>query len=83
MMSVADPVFRSEASQAYTTTRSQRMMGDSQWAGSLLNAQESQFMRGTGNIVSGHLDVWVEKGFGSSPLDPHMRLRPFSPTLQI
>lgn len=65
MMSVADPVLPSSASQAYaassvfrifdsmklTCRRSQRMMGESQWA-SQLNQQESQFMRATGNIVS-------------------------------
>lgn len=66
MMAVADPTFSSSASQAYaaawvplrlseppsmlTCRRSQRVLGESQLA-SQLNAQESQFMRATGNIV--------------------------------
>ncbi|KAK1923636.1 kinase-like domain-containing protein [Papiliotrema laurentii] len=52
MMAVADPVFTSSASQAYAASRSQRVMGESQWA-SQLNQQESQFMRATGNITQG------------------------------
>ncbi|KAK6908880.1 hypothetical protein I203_102885 [Kwoniella mangroviensis CBS 8507] len=48
MMTVVDPVFNSTASQAYAA--SQRMKNESQW-GSQFNQQESQFMRGTGNIT--------------------------------
>ncbi|ORY34690.1 kinase-like domain-containing protein [Naematelia encephala] len=52
MMAIADPTFASAASQAYASARSQRVVGDSQWA-SQLNQQESQFMRATGNITQG------------------------------
>lgn len=51
MMAVADPTFKDPAAAAYAVSRSQRVFGDSQW-GSQWNAQESQFMRGTGNLVS-------------------------------
>ncbi|OWZ66266.1 hypothetical protein AYX14_02491 [Cryptococcus neoformans] len=47
MMAYADPVFRSGESQAYAASRGARMAGDTDW----LSKEESQFMRGTGNIT--------------------------------
>ncbi|ORX37650.1 kinase-like domain-containing protein [Kockovaella imperatae] len=52
MMTIADPTFASQASQAYAANRSQRIASGSQWA-SQLNPQESQFLRATGNITQG------------------------------
>ncbi|CAK9787372.1 Pkinase-domain-containing protein [Cutaneotrichosporon oleaginosum] len=49
MMAVADPTFKDAS---YAVHRSQRVFGDSQW-GSQWNQQESQFMRGTGNLTQG------------------------------
>ncbi|EIW71370.1 hypothetical protein TREMEDRAFT_27276 [Tremella mesenterica DSM 1558] len=51
MMAIVDPTFNNQSSQAYIHARSQRMM-ESQWTSSL-RPQESQFLRGTGNITQG------------------------------
>ncbi|ODN77535.1 hypothetical protein L202_04708 [Cryptococcus amylolentus CBS 6039] len=47
MMTYADPTFNSGASQAYTSQRNQRMASQT----GFFNKEESQFMRGTGNIT--------------------------------
>lgn len=54
MMAVADPTFKDPNTTTfnYTLERSQRVFGESQW-NTQWNAQESQFMRGTGNLTQG------------------------------
>ncbi|KAL1412091.1 Chk1 protein kinase [Vanrija albida] len=52
MMAIADPTFADPSAQAYAVSRSQRVFGESQW-GSQWSPQESQFMRGTGNLTQG------------------------------
>lgn len=48
MMAVADPTFKDAA---YAASRAEKVFGESQW-NTQWNAQESQFMRATGNLVS-------------------------------
>ncbi|CAD6589744.1 MAG: Chk1 protein kinase, partial [Tremellales sp. Tagirdzhanova-0007] len=74
MMAIADPKFYSQASQAYAASRSQRVMGDSQWA-SQLNPAESQFMRATGNITqSGDLNNNTTRFWLSLPPPDSLRV---------